>query len=168
MVEVFNIGIGQHERYAQDQEMVEKFQEQYHMPPAGARYIAGQTKILDLVPKQPALELLMQTQKRKSWAQFKSPQNFYNQSYASQFIVPSLGPIEKQDADIARIRAILEEEGDGQEEGDQPTEEEEGDGQEEGDQPTEGEILLDLLMTVRDTNEMIDYVHSRIGQFLQG
>ncbi len=65
MVEIYSYDITTHERYAHDQQEVEAFRKQYHLPPAGARHVAVQTKILDFVPKHSAIVLLMQTYQRK-------------------------------------------------------------------------------------------------------
>lgn len=143
---MYNIGIGAHDRYASDQQAVSEFRKQYHMPVSDTNFMSGQTKVLDLVPKHPAVSLLMQTYRKKTWARFRVPHDFHSQRFASRYIAPSLGPPEKQDADIRRINAAIK---------DNPDD-------------TSGEILNGMLSQVKETNEMIDYVQSRMKQFIQG
>src|SRR5690242_14790874 len=100
MVEIYSYDITTHERYAHDQQEVEAFRKQYHLPPSGAGLVAVQTKVLDFVPKHPAIVLLMQTYQRKMWARFAIPKNYYLQRFSSSYVAPSLGAKERQDADV--------------------------------------------------------------------
>lgn len=161
MPELFNIDIATHDTYARAQEEVRAFKEQYHLPASGTRYIAIQSKVLDFIPKYPAATLLLQTFIKKSWARFAIPKNYHNQRFLSSYIAPSLGPREKQDADIAKIENVLKRkkrERDGQQ------------NQEEEDRhfEEEAEALIRLLEEgVKETNLMVDFVISRMYQFVQ-
>jgi hypothetical protein len=174
MVEIYSYDITNHERFARDQQEIEAFRKQYHISPSGARQVAVQTTILDFVPKHPAVVLLMQTYQRKMWARFMIPKNYYLQRFSSSYVAPSLGPKEKQDADIHRLEAYLNRKTHGrfvhnkpdQEDKDEQKKEEKD--QEEGEMIQEGEALITLLEKgVKDTNEMVDYVFARMHQFIQ-
>ncbi|MFN0065745.1 MAG: DUF5399 family protein [Chlamydiales bacterium] len=162
MVEIYSHDISSHERYAHDQNLIEDFQKAYHLPPSAAGIVAVQTRILDMNPKLPAIVMLMQTNQRKMWAGFSIPAHFYTQRAKSSYVAPSLGSAEKQDADVQRLLAIIAEHGGDQESG--------GKEEEEEDTPKrEGEILIELLEKgIKETNEMVDFVISRMNQFVQG
>lgn len=169
MVEIYSYDITTHERYAHDQQEVEAFRKQYHLPPAGARHVAVQTKILDFVPKHSAIVLLMQTYQRKLWARFTIPKNYHTQRISSSYVAPSLGPPEKQDADIHRLEAYLKKRTHGRfvrkEQRDHVEGEKERD---EAELMDEGEALIDLLQKgVKETNQMVDFVIARMHQFVQ-
>jgi hypothetical protein len=175
MVEIYSYDISTHERFARDQQQIEAFRKQYHIPPSGARQVAVQTTVLDFIPKHPAIVLLMQTYQQKLWARFVIPKNYYLQRFASSYVAPSLGAKEKQDADIHRLEAYLKRKTQGrfvrkeQREG----KEEKGRDQRRGNREEEeiadeGEALIELLEKgVKETNEMIDYIFSRMHQFIQ-
>lgn len=175
MVEIYNYDASTHERFARDQQEVEAFRKQYHLPPSGGGQIASaQTRVLDFIPKHPAMVLLLQTFQRKNWAGFVIPKNYYLQRFASSYVAPSLGSKERQDADIQRLEAYLKRKTHGrfvrgqrdQEEGGQKRQEQEG--QEEHEIVEEGEILMNLLEKgVQETNTMVDYVYARMHQFVQ-
>jgi hypothetical protein len=176
MVEIYSYDITTHERFARDQQEVEAFRRQYHLPPSGARIVAVQTKILDFVPKHPAIVLLMQTYQRKIWARFMIPKNYYLQRFASSYVAPSLGPREKQDADIHRLEAYLnhkthgryKKEKEEREEGRGGEEEKEKGDEEEAALLDEGKALIHLLEKgVKETNQLVDYVIARMHQFVQ-
>lgn len=151
MVEIYSYDITTHERFARDQQEIEAFRLQYHLPPSGARLIAVQTKVLDFIPKHTATSLLFQTYQRKTWARFAIPRNFHNQRFLSSYVAPSLGGKEKQDADIQKIEAYIRHLKDGKKE---TTE--------------EGSLIIDLLERgVKETNDMVEYIISRMHQFIQ-
>jgi len=166
MVEIYNYDIAAHERFARDQEEIEAFRSMYHIQPGRAGTDATQAQILDLVPKHSAMVLLMQTYQQKSWARFTMPKNYYSQRFSSSYIAPSLGPLNKQNADIHRLQAYLraqtkEEKEKGEKEKGEEREEEE-------ELLEEGSRLIELLEKgVKDTNVMIDEVRSRMQQFVQ-
>ena len=172
MVEIYSYDITTHERFARDQQEVEAFRKQYHIPTSGARQFAVQTKILDFVPKHPAVVLLMQTYQRKMWARFMIPKNYYLQRFASSYVAPSLGAKEKQEADIHRLEAFMKRKTNGRFiANSSKLESERGrkkGSPEEEEMVKEGEILINLLEKgVKETNEMVDYVFARMHQFVQ-
>lgn len=171
MVEIYSYDIATHERFARDQQEVEAFRKQYHLPPSGAKLVAVQTKILDFVPKHPAIALLMQTYQQKMWARFMIPKNYYLQRFASSYVAPSLGSHDRQDADIHRIEAFLKRKTAGRyvkRREEKEEREREGEKGEEEEMIEEGEALMNLLEKgVKETNEMIDFVFSRMHQFVQ-
>lgn len=179
MVEVYsdNAWIASHERFARDRREVEAFRKQFHIPPSGERLISVQTKVLDFIPKYPAISLLLESYVRKSWARFAIPENYYVQRFFTSRIAPSLGPPEKQDADIRKIENFLTEKtkrkihlleerarkGGGGKDEEQAEEEKDPDPLVE-----EGKILAHLLQHgVKEINEMIDFVVTRMYQFVQ-
>ena len=168
MVEIYNYDIGAHERFAKDQEQVEAFTKKYQLPPSRAGTVVAQTKILDFIPKHSAIVLLMQTYQRKTWAKFTIPKNFHIQRMLSSYIAPSLGSYERQDADIHKIEAFLRSKTGRV----APTrdKEEETKKQKRDDEALleEGETIIELLdLGVKKINKEIDYVISRIHQFVQ-
>lgn len=173
MVEIYSYDVTTHERFARDQQEIEAFRKQYHIPPSGARQIAVQTRILDFVPKHPAVVLLMQTYQRKMWARFMIPKNYYLQRFSSSHVAPSLGSAERQDADIHRLEAYLKRKTQGRfvrkkDEENKEGEKDQRQRREEEEVIHEGEALIDLLEKgVKETNEMVDYVFARMHQFIQ-
>lgn len=172
MVELYNIDIATHERFARDQQAIEAFRKQYHISPTGPRTISLQTTILDFIPKPPALTLLLQLYQKKNWALFSVPKNFYTQARPiTSYIVPSLGSSEKQDADVQKIRALLKQKAphavQRREQQDQKQEQKREETEEEIVE--EGEIIIALLEKgIKETNNMVDYIISRMNQFVQG
>jgi len=164
MVEIYSYDITTHERFARDQQEIEAFRQQYHVPPSGARLIAIQTKVLDFIPKHTAIALLFQIYQKKTWARFAIPKNFHNQRFLSSYVAPSLGSKEKQDADIHKVEAILKRLGK-----DRRGKQQQQDDESEGDEASEeGELIIQLLEKgVKETNEMVDYVIARMHQFIQ-
>lgn len=170
MVEIYSYDITTHERFARDQEEVEAFRKQFHIPAGGARLVPVQTRILDFIPKHPAIVLLMQTYQRKMWASFNIPKNYYLQRFSSSHIAPSLGSSEKQEADIHRLEAFLKRKTHGRfvrKHGEQEGEKE-GKTRDEKEMMKQGEVLITLLEKgVKETNEMVDFVFARMHQFIQ-
>ena len=174
MVEIYSYDVTTHERFARDQQEIEAFRKQYHLPPSGAKLVAVQTKVLDFIPKHAAVDLLMQTFQRKMWARFMIPKNYYLQRFASSHVAPSLGGTEKQDADIHRLEAYLKRKTGGRfvrkehkEDGEEGEKEKKQESEEE-EMMREGGTLIDLLEKgVKETNEMVDYVFARMHQFVQ-
>jgi Family of unknown function (DUF5399) len=173
MVEIYSYEVTAHERFARDQQEVEAFRKQYHLPPSRAGVVAVQTKILDFVPKHPAVVLLMQTYQRKMWARFSIPKNYYLQRFASSYVAPSLGSSERQDADVHKLEAYMKRKTRGRFDRKKRDQEKEEGNQQRGSSSEEevieeGEALIRLLENgVKETNEMIDYVIARMHQFVQ-
>lgn len=161
-----NINLDVHQQYAKGQADLEKWSKDYKMAPSQTGGIAGQTKILDLAPKYPALTSLLQTNQRVCWSGVKPPENYFIQKTDSYRIAPSLGSGEKIDANIAKIQeAELTH-------GVQPQAPEgklpELDDLSSSQNLTDGQKLINVNLSVRDMNELIDYARGRMGQFLQG
>jgi hypothetical protein len=179
MVEIYNIDISSHEQFARTQAEVEAFKSQYYTPSTGIRFFDVQTKILDFVPKHPAVELLMQTFVRSPWARFLLPPNYYNQRFFSSYVAPSLGSAQKQTADIQRITGYLNQRTENRYEQERDKRREKRQNQDQGQEDQrqeseeekmskEGDALIELLEDgVKKTNEMVDFISSRIHQFIQ-
>ncbi len=170
MVEIYNIDVTTHERFARDQLAVEAFRKQYHVPSTGERTIAIQTKILDYVPKHPAISLLLQVYQKKTWALFGVPKNFYEQRFTSSYIAPSLGSQDKLNADIQKIHGFVKQKTAGrvrEKEERQRDEREQKKKSEEEEIFEEGEIISELLEKgVKETNAMVDFVIAKMHQFV--
>lgn len=170
MVEIYrdSTWVAAHERFARDQREIEAFRRQFHIPPSGERLIAAQTKVLDFVPKYPAISLLLGSHERKSWARFAIPDNYYSQRAFGSYIAPSLGPPEKQEADVRKIENFIRQQTKrvvfdlskkdrDKEKGRDPEEE----------LIDEGSALVQLLEKgVKETNLMINFVITRMYQFV--
>lgn len=179
MVEIYSYDVTSHERFARDQQEIEAFRLQYHLPPSGARFIALQTKVLDFIPKRTAVDVLFQVYQKKTWSRFEIPKNFHNQRFLSSYVAPSLGGREKQDADIQRIDSFLKKKTAGRavvrsrEEREEEQSRREKDDEifqmtEEEQAMEEGELIIDLLEKgVKETNEMVEYIIARMHQFIQ-
>lgn len=171
MVEVYSFDITPHEQFARAQEAIEAFRKQYHIPPGGAKVIASQTRVLDFVPKHPAIVLLMQTYQKKLRSLFTIPPNYYTQRFTTSYLAPSLGP-EKQEADIHKIEAFVKSRTKGRKV--RKKEERDVEGQKEGKRnqdeelTDEGDTIINMMEKgVKETNEMIDFVIGRMHQFIQ-
>lgn len=147
MTEIHSLGTGASERFARDKQAVEAFRQQYHdVRPSD---IARQTTNLSFVPTYSALALLMGTHQNKMWARMTVPEGYFEQRESSSHIAPSLGSSEKQQADINKLHQIVKEKG------------------EEEEKDSEGAVLIQLLENIRDNNELVDYIKSRIREFVQ-
>ncbi len=169
MVEVHSYDITAHERYAYDQQEIEAFRKQYHVPPSGAKMVAVQTRVMDFIPKHPAIVMLMQTYQRKMWARFMIPKNYYTQRFTSSYVAPSLGSTEKQDADIYKIHAFLKNQTRGRKiRRKEERDEESGEKSRDEELMDESDALIEMMEKgVKETNEMVDFVISRMHQFVQ-
>lgn len=174
MVEIYSYDITTHERFARDQQEIEAFRKQYHIPPSRAGIVAVQTKVLDFIPKHSAVSLLLQTYQRKMWARFMIPPNYYTQRFSSSYVAPSLGTAEKLDADVFRLEAYLKKRTRGRfvkrrdEEEKGRDEPERNKKYEEEEMIEEGVTLITLLEDgVKETNQMVDFVIARMHQFIQ-
>jgi hypothetical protein len=168
MTEIYSYDITTHERFARDQKEVEAFQRQFHLPRGGAGLIAIQTKVLDFIPKHPAVVLLLQIYQRKTWARFSIPKNYHNQRFLSSYVAPSLGPAEKQDADIHRIESYLKQKTKKRDQRKEKQEQRDQQNNEEDQLEDEGQVIIQLLSKgVKETNQMVDFVIARMHQFVQ-
>ncbi len=175
MAEFGKIDLDVHKSYAHRQDDFEKWSKDLKMQPSQTRYIAGQTRILDLAPKYPELTRLLQTHQRVCWSAVKAPDNFYAQRSGSYRLAPSLGSSEKLDADIAKIEEVgqsLTQQGLGVQKI-QPANNDTFDLEDLNLPPSSQTLsapqtLVNVVRAVRDMNDLIDYARGRIGQFLQG
>ncbi|EPP35997.1 hypothetical protein CP10881SC42_0588 [Chlamydia avium] len=149
------------------------------------RDVAKHAQILDMTPKPSALSSLMQTNQKTHWAFFSPPENFYKQRFSTPYLAPSLGSPDQQDHDIEKISSYLKvltrgkfsyqsrvtpflAYGD-QKEDHEDRKDHETEDLEEDVLVQEGKILLKAIdLGLKSSNIMIDYVISRIFQFVQG
>ncbi|WP_375793274.1 DUF5399 family protein [Chlamydia sp. 12-01] len=183
MVEIFNYSTSVYEKHASNNKVVNDFRKEVHMESLTIRDVAKHAQILDMTPKPSALSSLMQTNKKTHWAFFSPPNNFHKQRFSTPYLAPSLGSPDQQDDDLEKISSYLKVLTRGkfsyqsrvtpflsykdQEESEE--EEEEGSDSEEDVIVQEGKILLKAIdLGLKSSNIMIDYVISRIFQFVQG
>lgn len=175
MVEIYNLDISSHEEFARSKQEMEAFKSQYHTPATGVRFFDVQTKILDFVPKHQAIDLLMQTFCRSSWARFSLPLKYSGQRFFTSYVAPSLGSAQKQNADVQRIISYLNQKTGNRYEQERETRRNKDkqkslheEKNEEEEMNEEGDALIELLEKgIKETNEMIDFVSARIHQFIQ-
>ncbi len=138
-----------HERYAWGQSQMEAFNKQYHIPPQGAGSVAVQSQALGLVPTHSATDSLMQTYVRKTWSFFLAPFRYFMQRLSSSKVAPSLGSRELLDAEVLKIRSFLKQQNNPKLDG-------------------EGEAIIQMIdFGIIKTNNDIDYITSRMKQFIQ-
>ncbi|KDU80039.1 hypothetical protein DU19_0598 [Chlamydia muridarum] len=156
------------------------------MEGAAIRDIAKHAQILDMTPKPSALSTLMQTNKKTCWASFSPPANFHKQRFSTPYLVPSLGSPDKQDQDMEKISSYLKvltrgkfsyrSETSPLLKKNKPSSDQDDTSKQSFDQDEEedalvheGKILLRALdQGIKSSNLLIDYVISRIFQFVQG
>lgn len=185
MVEIFNYSSSVYEKHSLNTKAVNEFKKEVHMEGFSIREVAKHAQILDMNPKPSALSCLMQTNQKACWASFSPPKNFFKQRFSTPYLVSSLGSPDRQDEDMEKITAYLKliTKGrfhyrsqvrpfflhhDEEDAGDQHHQHEE---EEELNQRAveEGKVLLKVLdHGIKSSNIMIDYIISRIFQFVQG
>ncbi len=185
MVEIFNYSTSVYEKHASNNKIVNDFRKEVHMEGVAIRDIAKHAQILDMTPKHSALTTLMQTNQKTHWAMFAPPANFHKQRFSTPYLVPSLGSPDQQDEAMEKITSYLKvltrgkfsfrssvrpflAHKDSGEQHQQEDDSESEDG-EENQLLQEGKTLLKVLdQGIKSSNVMIDYVISRIFQFVQG
>lgn len=183
MVEIFNYSTSVYEKHSSNTKIVNDFRKEVHMEGFSIREVAKHAQILNMNPTPSALSSLMQTNKKTSWALFSPPENFYKQRFSTPYLVPSLGAPDQQDEDMEKITAYLKILTRGQfkfrsrvrsllahdEEHSSFEDDEEESEKDENRFIQEGKVLLKVLdQGVKSSNVMIDYVISKIFQFVQG
>lgn len=181
MVEIFNYSTSVYEKHASNNKIVSDFRKEVHMESLTIRDVAKHAQILDMTPKPSALSSLMQTNKKTDWAFFSPPSNFHKQRFSTPYLAPSLGSPDQQDEDLEKISSYLKVLTRGKfsyqsrvnpvfsykDQEDNP--EEEAADSEEDVIVQEGKILLKAIdLGLKSSNILIDYVISRIFQFVQG
>ncbi len=151
MVESYNIGIDAHDKYAQRIEGLREYEQSYPLSSAQTGAIASHTSVLKLRPDMPHIILLMRLNKKKQWALFGIPSRFYNRRHSTSYI---LSDPEELDADIATLSSYVEQYAG-------LVDEEEG--------PfSDGQTLMQFISHAKNYNLMVDEVHARMKQFMQG
>lgn len=149
MATIDKLDIAIHIQYAYRTELIEQIREQYHLEEADS--IPPQTLVVDIYPRVSEMDLLLGVARAHApWAYFYPPKRYFSQrraSFASFRVAPSLGSLEKQQADAAKLAAVSCK---------SPEEEE------------ERTILSRCLEEIENINDLIGFVVGRIGQFLQG
>ncbi|WP_032740635.1 DUF5399 family protein [Chlamydia psittaci] len=182
MVEIFNYSTSVYEKHASSTKIVNDFRKEVHMEGLTIRDVARHAQILDMTPKPSALCSLMQTNKKTDWAFFSPPSNFYKQRFSTPYLAPSLGSPDQQDEDLEKISSYLKVLTRGKfsyqsransslsyKDQEESKDNEEASDSDEDVIVQEGKILLKAIdLGLKSSNIMIDYVISRIFQFVQG
>lgn len=134
------------DRYAIGKRNQEAFEKEL-LPISQSGIFPAHTQIIDLTPKHTAIIQLMQTNQRISWARIDFPPYFHVQRSTSPYIAPSLGSAEKLEADKQKLDAFAQT-------------------QNENVQ-AQARRLTAVLTTVKETNDMIDFVKSHMLRFVQ-
>lgn len=146
-IDKFDLGI--YFEYARRTEYVESIQDQYRLKEASS--IPPQTAVIDILPRPSEIEVLIgKAYGYAPWAFFLPPKKFRFQRrspFARHRVAPSLGSLEKHEADMAKLESI------------------EVEGEEE---QREKDVLTNLFNRIEQINKMLGFIVGRIGQFLQG
>ncbi len=94
-----------HEQYAHGLSNYELFIRQYHVPPSQSGNIASKAAFQNVVPIAPAVDQLMGSRQRKTWARFSIPPSYFSQRFFSPYFAPSIGDAQ---AEVRRIKGFLQ------------------------------------------------------------
>lgn len=169
MAEISNYDTSVHERFARDQQEIEAFQRQYQVLPEQARGVAVQTQVVNAVPNYPEWAQLLQVYQRKRWAYFVMPLHYTSQRVLSPYIAPSFGPVERQNAEIGKIEAFVKKKTEGKKVR-RKEERAKDDSQKNSEEALldEGDALIEMIRRgIKEPNEMVTYILSRMLQFVQ-
>jgi len=148
-VTIDKLNIGVYVQYARRMQFMESVNKQYRI--AEAYNIPAQTQIINISPRTSEIEMLMgRSYGGNVWAIFSPPRNYFIQHrpIVSKFrIVPSIGSLQKQDADQAKVAAYSC-----------------ATRQEEREQQAIGSVFE----VVNNICGWIGHIVGRVGQFLQG
>lgn len=174
MAEIGNLDSFQvSESFAQSTHEMEKWSKDFKVPISKAGAVPFD-RILDLAPKYPAMTLLMQTHQKTTWSNVKPPENFFSQRCDSRFIATSLGSCEKLDAVVETVEQVELERGIHTAAAAAPDDLSADFDPDALELPqsaqnlSAGQRIANAALAVRDTNDAIEYVDSRVKQFLQG
>jgi len=149
MTTIDKLDIAIYVQYAQRTRMMETIEREYHLGEADT--IPPQTMVVDLSQRMSEMDLLFGVMRTYApWAFFYPPKKFWGQrrsSFVSYRIVPSLGSLEKQQADAAKLAKVK---------CNTPKEEE------------ERSVLSSCLAAIEEINDLVGFIMGRVGQFLQG
>ncbi|MGM0439918.1 MAG: DUF5399 family protein [Chlamydiota bacterium] len=149
MATVFDLDFNANIEYARRTSLVESVNQQFRF--SEAHSVPAQIQIVDAYPRLLEMEALLgMIRYHAPWAMFMPPRKFYEQrrpSFTSYRVVPSLGSLEKQAADYAKITGY-------------PAK--------TPKTKLEMRAIASCLEMVDQINEWISHVVGRIGQFLQG
>ena len=149
MTTIDRLDLAIHIQYARRTEFIEAVKQQYHFEAADS--IPPQTMVVDIYPRISEMELLMGVVRSYApWAYFYPPKRFFAQrrpAFSRFRIVPSLGSLEKSEADLDKVASVSV----------QGAEEKE-----------EQSLLKACLEEIEEINDLIGFVIGRIGQFLRG
>lgn len=149
MTTIDKLDIAIHIQYARRTQFIEQVSDEFRLKEADQ--VSAQLQIVDFYPRMSELDLLLGVVPRHApWAVFYPPDTFNSQRrspFAFHRVAPSLGSIDKQQADMAKLASVKT-----------STPEEKG----------EKETLTSCFETIEEINDLIGFVVGRVGQFLQG
>lgn len=149
MTTIDKLDIAIHVQYARRTEFMESIQKEYRLTEADS--IPPQTLVVDMSQRMSEMDLLFGVVTSYApWAYFYPPKTYFSQRrapFASYRVVPSLGSLEKQQADAAKLQNIRCK---------TPEEEE------------EKTALEEFFGYVEKINDLLGYVVGHVGQFIKG
>ena len=170
---VGNIDFNVHEQFAQHSAEVEKWSKDFQVPISKAGFVPFD-KVIDVAPKYPAMTQLMQTHQRTMWAGALAPEGFSSQRPNSRLTAISVGSSEMLDNVIDQINQVEQQHGIsapaniGQDDLSIDFDPDAIDIPQSAQTLSPGQRIANVARAVRDTNDAIEYIYSRIKQFLQG
>ena len=164
MITVDRIDISHYFQYARRIQSVENTYRAYRLEHASS--ISAHTTIVNVRPLVDEMESLFGFRRSTMpWACFEAPESFSEQrrsTFAFDRVCPSLGPMEQQKETLKKLKEYIVKQQD-----------QESDGQDQevftafGKKVEKG-ILCGCLEEIEKLNDFINFVMSRMGQFLQG
>ncbi len=168
MVTIDRIDISHYFQYARRVASVEYTYKLFHLDQVNS--IPAHASVVDVSPKLDDMEELFGfRQSTQPWAAFTEPDDFATQrrsTFAFDRVCPTLGTMEKQLADLQRLQNfIVEKDREGKKQG--QGQEEKSEGFSPHDTKAEKKLLCNCLEEVEKLNQLIGFIISRVGQFLQ-
>lgn len=149
MATIDKLDIGVYIQYARRTQQTEETTAQYRLQEAAS--IPPQTHVVDFIPKPSEMDLLLGVATVTTpWAYFFAPVKFKfrrRSPFSRYRVAPTLGTLEKQDEDTAKVESFS---------------------CHSKDEEQEKKAILSCFKQVQTINEWLSYIVGRMGQFLQG
>jgi hypothetical protein len=168
-----NLDFVNHERFASDTKDYELFKADLRVDnPAiiETNYISKQVEVNSLQPTVPSLISLFEADQKSTWAHFEAPANFFTTRSINGYVVSKLGSPSAQEADIEKLEKKLHAISNKLREAYQnPATFSDQEIAELKNLKKQGlRLLRTLYKGILDTHQMVDFVHGRMLQYLQG
>jgi hypothetical protein len=172
MITVDRIDISHYFQYARRIQSVENTYKAYRLEHANA--IPAHTAIVNVHPTLDELDMLFGFRRSTMpWACFEAPEAFGEQrrsTFAFDRVCPSLGTMERQKEILGKLRRYVDRDFKDQQSGEDQDQEDKDkdDFFSSFGQKVEKSLLCNCLEEIEKINDFINFVTSRVGQFLQG